>query len=123
MIRAKLTAVAIALLFPAAPAIAEELNASTVQAGNFTFDKPLVSMNYAQSWEKPSEYAVAISAKNPVLAANGLNQSTALLVNCKSGNYSVAFGQYLDKTVAEEVEYLVINFCNFHKETFAHNLW
>ena len=123
MIRAKLTAIMIALLFPVAPAIAEELNASTLEAGNFSFDQPLVSMNYAQSWQNPAEYAVAITAKNPVLAANGLNQSTALLVNCKSGNYSVAFGQYLDKTVTEAAEYLAIIFCNFHKETFAHKHW
>ena len=81
----------IALLFPVAPAIAEELNASTLEAGNFSFDQPLVSMNYAQSWQNPAEYAVAITAKNPVLAANGLNQSTALLVNCKSGNYEACY--------------------------------
>ena len=123
MIRTTLTAAALALSSLLAPANAEGLYDSNIEYGNFSFTNPLISINYARSWDEPAEYALAITAKNPIFADNGLRQSTALLVNCKLGKYSVAFGYKIEKSVAATAEVLAINFCGFHKKTFSHSLW
>ena len=123
MIRSTLTATALALGSLVSTALAEKLKDSTIEYGNVSFTDPLISINYAQSWREPAEYALAITTKNPVKAINGQGQSTALLVNCKSGRYSVAFGYRLEQNVEETVDRIFGNFCSFHKKTFSHALW
>ena len=123
MIRITLTAAALALSSLVAPAHTEGIYGSNIEYGNISYTNPLMSINYVQSWDEPAEYALAITAKNSIKANNGQRQSTALLVNCKSGLYSVSFGYKIEKSIEEAVEVLAINFCNFHKKSFAHTLW
>ena len=122
MIRTVLTASALTLGSLVTPAFSELKN-STIEYGNFSFTNPLISINYAQSWHEPVEYALAITTKDPVKADNGQGQSTALLVNCKSGRYSIALGNTREKKFEETVKLYFVNFCSFHKKTFDHALW
>ena len=123
MIRATLTATAIALGTLATPALAEELIESTIAIGNIISTDPLLTINYAQSQDDTAEYALAITAPDAIKSANGLVQSTAVLANCKSRKYSASFGYRPDKSFEETAALMVIFFCSFHKQSFSHSLW
>ena len=114
-----LVASVLPLVASVSPAVAEE----TIQIGAFTFGDPLmIAVNYAQSQSNSVLFALGITHSNQAMTAIGLTESTAIHVNCKTGEFTAAFGY---KTADGNVTGLAISqaFCDFHKKTFSHSLW
>ena len=114
----------LALVAFVSPAVAADKDlVETVQVGNFTFDEPLmISMNYAQSQSNSVLFALGITHSKQRITGIGLGQSTAIHVNCKTGEFTAAFGY---ETAGANITGLAISqaFCDFHKKTYSHSLW
>lgn len=113
----------IGLFLAASPVIAEDLQGPSIEHGGFVFTDPPLSMSYAMSRTEATEFALAVTTLNPVKTQNGLEQATAIYVNCESGNYAAAFGFRPKQNSQEAIELMAINFCSFHKQSFSHSLW
>lgn len=118
-----LTAATMALSVLVAPALADDSRVKSIEFGNVWFTDPMLSLNYAQSQDDPAEFALAVTTPDPVKSKNGLAQSTAVLVNCKSGKYSASFGYHPEKSFEDDAELIAVKFCNIHKKSFSHSLW
>ena len=113
----------IVLLAATTPMIARGSIDSNVENGNFAFTKPyLLSVTYARSAEDHALYALAITAKNQNKDKNGLDISTALSVNCKTGTLTAAFGFDVENPI-ETATNISASFCLIHKNHFSHALW
>ena len=113
----------IALLAVATPALAEGTINSNAEIGNLAFTKPyLISVTYARSSDNDAAYALAITAKDQIKDQNGLEMSTALFVNCKTGGIAAAYGFDVDQPI-ETAQTIALSFCVFHKQQFSHSLW
>ncbi|MDA9149061.1 hypothetical protein N9N71_00825 [Synechococcus sp. AH-229-G18] len=113
----------IALLAATNPMIARRSIDSNIENGNFAFTKPyLLSVTYARSAKDHALYALAITAKNQIKDGYGLDISTALSVNCKTGTYTAAFGFDVEKPI-ETARNIAGSFCLIHQKKFSHALW
>ena len=101
---------------------------TTIEYGNFTFTKPLISINYAMSQNNNALFALAITHSDQMAAVfknnskAGLTESTAIIVNCKSGLFTASFG-YDAGDYKKAAETIVADFCAFHKQTWKHSFW
>ena len=113
----------IALIASTSPALAEGRGVETIEFGNFTFNEPLlISVNYAMSQNNSAVFALGITHSDQKDTKIGLTESTAIHVNCKSGQYTAAFG-YNVENFKKTAETITTSFCNFHKQTYSHSLW
>lgn len=114
----------IAFMSPAFAGVA----AATIEYGNFTFTKPLISINYAMSQNNNAVFALAITHSDQMAAVfknnskAGLTESTAILVNCKSDLFTASFG-YDAGDYKKAAETIAADFCAFHKKTWKHSFW
>ena len=122
--RRLLTAAATAsLLLAQAPVLAEGTVDSNIANGNFAFTKPyLMSVSYARSAEDNALYALAITVKDQEQDENGLDISTALSVNCKTGRLTAAFGFDVVEPI-KTGQLIAGGFCMIHKKQFSHSYW
>ena len=114
----------LALMASALPVLAaDKKGVETIQAGNFWFREPLMmSVNYAQSQENSALFALGITHSNSRMVPEvGLAESSALLINCRSGEFSAAFAYETD--FEKTAKAITRNFCDAHKKTFKHSLW
>lgn len=116
-------ALLVAVLAAASPALSGELKESGIEHGGFYFTDPRISMSYAVSRTNATEFALAVTTSDQVKTGNGLEQATAIYVNCESGSYTAALGFRSKKDPQEAIESMARNFCNFHKQSFSHSLW
>ena len=113
----------IALMASISPAFADGKDVETIEFGNFTFKEPLLmSVNYAMSQNNSSVFALAITHSDQAVTKIGLTESTAIHVNCKSGQYSAAFGFNVNN-YRNTAETITKSFCDFHKQAYSHSLW
>lgn len=116
-------ALLIAIVAGASPVLGGELKAPSIEHGGFYFTDPPLSMNYAMSRTDATEFALAVTTSDQVKTGNGLEQATAIHVNCESGNYTAALGFRAKKDPQEAIESMAKKFCSFHKQSFSHSLW
>jgi len=116
-------ALLIGLFVTVSPAIAGELKDPSIEHGGFYFTDPQLTMSYAMSRTDATEFALAVTTSNQVHTENGLEQATAIYVDCESGNYSAALGFRPGENSQETIESMAIHFCSFHKQSFSHSLW
>ena len=108
----------VAFLLPisAFPTSAEEGIKSTSEMGVFSFNEPRVAINYIRDPGSNERFALAIGVPElGVSAPNGLKQTTAMIINCKTGRYAVTLGWKVDrkdqKPWARKISEI---FCWFH---------
>ena len=108
----------LALVASVSPAVAADKDwVETIQVGNFTFDEPLmISVNYAQSQSNSVLFALGITHSNQNTTDIGLGQSTAIHINCKTGEFTAEFEYETDFNITSLA--IPQAFCDFHKETF-----
>ena len=66
--------------------------------GVFCFNKPRVAINYIRDPGSNERFALAIGV--PELgfsAANGLKQTAAMIIDCKTGRYAATFGWKIER--------------------------
>ena len=117
----------VAFLLPisAFPTSAEEGIKSTSEMGVFSFNEPRVAINYIRDPGSNERFALAIGVPElGVSAPNGLKQTTAMIINCKTGRYAATFGWKIErinqKPWARKIGGI---FCWFHQKNFKHSLW
>jgi hypothetical protein len=98
---------------------------STSEMGVFSFNEPRVAINYIRDPGSNEQFALAIGVPElSVSAPNGLKQTTAMIINCKTGRYAVTLGWKIDrkdqKPWARKIGGI---FCWFHQKNFKHSLW
>ena len=119
----RLLSAAASLLLAQAPVFAEGSVDSNIENGNFAFTKPyLMSISYARSADDNALYALAITAKDQEQDNNGLDISTALSVNCKTGRVTAAFGFDVVEPI-RTARLIAGSFCMIHKKQFSHSYW
>lgn len=113
----------VALLITLQPQIAAGAVEPTIENGNFAFTKPyLMSVSYSRSSEDKTLFALAITTKGQEKDQNGLDITTAMIVNCKTSIFSAALGFEAEKTI-ETAQLIAGSFCFMHKQHWSHSFW
>ena len=113
----------VALLMTMHPQVAAGAVDPTIENGNFSFTKPyLMSVSYTRSSEDEALFGLAIAIKEQNKDQNGLDVSTAMIMNCKTGIFSAAVYFEVEEVV-EAAKLIAGSFCFFHKQHWSHSLW
>lgn len=111
------------LLMTLQPQIAAGAVDPTIENGNFAFTKPyLMSVSYSRSSEDKALFGLAITTKEQNKDQNGLDVSTAMIMNCKTGIFSAAVYFEAEETI-EVAKLIAGSFCFMHKQYWSHSYW
>ena len=116
----KLLVVLLMVLYPQIAAAATD---PTIDNGNFTFTKPYVmSVSYSRSSEDKALFGLAIATKGQKKDKNGLDVTSAMIMNCKTGIFSTALYYEVEKPM-EAAKLIAGSFCYMHKKYWSHTHW
>ena len=111
------------LLMTLHPQIAAADVDPSTRSGNFEFTKPyLMSLTYSRSSEDKALFGLAITTKEQKKDQNGLDISTAMIMNCKTGIVSAAVYFEAEETI-EAAKLIAGSFCFMHKQYWSHSFW
>ncbi len=113
----------VVLLMSMHPQIAAADVDPTIRNGNFAFTKPyLMSVSYSRSSEDKALFGLAIATKGQKKDQNGLDVTSAMIMNCKTGIFSAALYFEVEKPV-EAAKLIAGSFCYMHKKYWSHSFW
>ena len=113
----------VVLLMTMHPQTAAAAADPTIDNGNFTFTKPYVmSVSYSRSSDDKALFGLAIATKGQKKDQNGLDVTSAMIMNCKTGIFSAALYFEVEKPV-EAAKLIAGSFCYMHKKYWSHSFW
>ncbi|EHA63172.1 hypothetical protein Syn8016DRAFT_0213 [Synechococcus sp. WH 8016] len=93
--------------------------------GVVSFDEPRAAIKNIRDPVSNEQFALAIGVPElGVRPPNGLKQTTAMIIDCKTGRYAATFGWKIERKNQKPWTRKIGGFFYwFHQKNFKHSLW